>query len=352
MPKTDHRKNLTPTLTKGLKPAPEGERYQVMDAIVPSFGVRVTDRGHKTFIMKTRFPGHANPTRREIGNCATMNLADARQRARKWRELIDQGLDPAVEEERARQEAARQRAITFAAVAKDFIAQKLPGERKGKDVEREIRRDLMPRWENRPIASITDLDVLAIIKAKIPDGQVGARNLLALVKRFFLWVVAQREYGVAISPCVMLRTSAIFGDDLPGPRDRILTDDEVFAYWRATTRMPNPHQAVYRMLMLTALRLNEVADASWSEFDIRNRLWVVPAARMKGKNAGKKQARPHTVPLTDGAISILEGLPRFRGGAYAFSTTHGATAVWMGTKPKERLERRMLRTLRAGKDSG
>jgi len=69
MPKTDHRKNLTPTLIKGLKPAPEGERYQVMDAIVPSFGVRVTDRGHKTFIMKTRFPGHANPTRREIGNC-------------------------------------------------------------------------------------------------------------------------------------------------------------------------------------------------------------------------------------------------------------------------------------------
>jgi hypothetical protein len=65
---------------------------------------------------------------------------------------------------------------------------------------------------------------------------------------------------------------------------------------------------------------------------------------MKGKNAGKKQARPHTVPLTDGAISILEGLPRFRGGAYAFSTTHGATAVWMGTKPKERLERRMLRS--------
>jgi hypothetical protein len=138
MPKTDHRKDLTPTLIKGLRPAPEGDRYQVMDAVVPGFGVRVTDRGTKTFIMKTRFPGYANPARREIGNCSTMTLADARQKARRWRELIDQALDPAVEEERARQEAARQRAITFAAVAKDFIAQKLPGERKGKDVEREI----------------------------------------------------------------------------------------------------------------------------------------------------------------------------------------------------------------------
>ena len=43
MPKTDHRKNLTPTLITGLKKARKGERYQVMDAQVPGFGVRVTD---------------------------------------------------------------------------------------------------------------------------------------------------------------------------------------------------------------------------------------------------------------------------------------------------------------------
>jgi hypothetical protein len=71
MPKTDHRKNLTPTLITGLKPAPEGQRYQVMDAQVPGFGVRVTDTGHKTFILRTRYPGSANPTRREISTART-----------------------------------------------------------------------------------------------------------------------------------------------------------------------------------------------------------------------------------------------------------------------------------------
>jgi hypothetical protein len=171
MPKTDHRKNLTPTLITGLKPAPEGQRYQVMDAQVPGFGVRVTDTGHKTFILRTRYPGSANPTRREIGNCADMKLTNAREKARKWRAMVEQGLDPAIEEERARQEALRKLATTFGVVADDFIREKLSGERKGKEIEADIRRDLLQRWKERPIAAITDLDVLAVIKAKIPAAR-------------------------------------------------------------------------------------------------------------------------------------------------------------------------------------
>lgn len=77
MPKTEHRKNLTPTLITGLKPAPDGTRYQVMDAQVPGFGVRVTDTGNRTFILRTRYPGSSSPSRREIGNCADITLTDA-----------------------------------------------------------------------------------------------------------------------------------------------------------------------------------------------------------------------------------------------------------------------------------
>jgi integrase len=346
MPKTEHRKNLTPTLISGLKPAPDGTRYQVMDAQVPGFGVRVTDTGNRTFILRTRYPGTSSPSRREIGNCADISLTDAREKARKWRSMVRQGIDPVVVEAAERAAAAQKQATTFESVAEDFIKEKLPGERKGKDVEREIRRDLMPRWRDKPIASITDLDVLAVIKAKMPDGKVGSRNLLALVKRFFRWVIAQRVYGVTISPCVTLQTSAILGE-MKGPRDRILSDDEIFAYWRAASRLPYPYGPIYRLLMLTALRLSEVADASLPEFDFRAKLWVIPAARMKGKNAGKKQARAHAVPLTADLLAVIERLPRFNAGRHLFSTTNGSSSVWMGTKPKERLDRRMLRTLRA-----
>jgi integrase len=105
------------------------------------------------------------------------------------------------------------------------------------------------------------------------------------------------------------------------------------AYWRAATRIPYPYVPIYQMLMLTALRLSEVADASVPEFDIRNQVWVwvIPAERMKGKNAGKKQARAHAVPLTADLLALLETLPRFNRGRYLFSTTNGSSPVWMGT---------------------
>ena len=204
----------------------------------------------------------------------------------------------------------------------------------------------MPRWKDKPITAITDIDVLAVIKAKIPDGKVGSRNLLALVKRFFGWAIAQRVYGVTVSPCAGLQASSIIGE-MKGPRDRILSEDEIFAYWRAATRMPYPYRQIYQVLILTGLRLSEVTDASLSEIDFRNKLWVIPAERMKGKDAGKKQARTHAVPLTSGIMVVLEAMPRFNGGSFLFSTTNGTSPVWMGTKPKERLDRRMLRTLRA-----
>jgi Arm domain-containing DNA-binding protein len=162
MPKTDHRKNLTPTLISGLKPAAEGQRYQVMDAQVPGFGVRVTDRGHKTFILRTRYPGNKTPARREIAGCADITLTDAREKARKWRSLVARGIDPAAEEERQRQEMLRNQAVTFAVVVDDFISQKLCFERNGHAVEREIRRELLPAWGPRPIGSITDTDVQLI----------------------------------------------------------------------------------------------------------------------------------------------------------------------------------------------
>lgn len=350
MPKTDHRVTLTPTKVKGLKSAKPGARYQVMDALVPGFGVRVTDNGTRTFILRTRYPGSESPSRREIGRCSAMSLSDARETARQWRDLVKKGIDPTDEIRRQRSAENQKRQTTFAAVAEDFIRDKLPGERKAKDVEREIRRDLLPKWASLPISEISDLQVSALIKAKGRDGKVGARNLLALINRFFRWALAQPEYGLRLSPCANIRASDILGE-MPRSAARILSDDELFALWRASERLPYPVGPVYRMLCLTGLRLNEAVDASWSEFNQRDKIWIIPAERMKGKDSGKKQARAHAVPLIAETVNLLETLPRFKNGKqegkFLFSTTAGKGPTWIGTKVKHRLDRRMLRTLKA-----
>jgi hypothetical protein len=65
---------------------------------------------------------------------------------------------------------------------------------------------------------------------------------------------------------------------------------------------------------------------------------------MKGKNS---KARAHAVPLIADVLTVLLELPRFDRGDFLFSTTAGASPVWMGSKVKARLDARMLRTLRA-----
>src|SRR4029079_3414392 len=101
---------------------------------------------------------------------------------------------------------------------------------------------------------------------------------------------------------------------------------------------------LYKMLLLTGLRLNECADASWDEFDLKKKEWTIPKERMKGTN---QKARAHTVPLTDDMLAILNSLPRFKGGDFLFSVTAGKSPVWVTNKIKAKLDKRMLRSLRA-----
>jgi hypothetical protein len=134
------RRTLTDRLIKSLKPAKPGTRYDATDAVVPGLCVTVTDRGHMSFALIARFPGSANPTRRKLGNYGAMSLAAARNKARQWLELLARGVDPRDHEERQRAAELRQLQNTFAAVAEDFIRDKLPSERKGREVERDTAR--------------------------------------------------------------------------------------------------------------------------------------------------------------------------------------------------------------------
>ena len=141
---------------------------------------------------------------------------------------------------------------------------------------------------------------------------------------------------------MMLKPRALCGEKVV--RERKLSDDEVFAFTRAARRMSYPWRPIYQLLLLTGLRLNEVCDARWDEIDLKNGTWVIPAARMKGRNG---RARPHAVPLTPEIRAIIDSLPEFRGGEYLFSTTYGRTPAWVSHKVKQDLDALMLRTLKA-----
>jgi integrase len=124
------------------------------------------------------------------------------------------------------------------------------------------------------------------------------------------------------------------------PRQRVLTDDELVAFWRATGRLSYPWGSFFRMLSLTGQRKTEVSDARWREFALEAGLWTVPPERFKSNAT-------HLVPLTDPVLALLRELPRFKKGDYLFSTTFGSKPVDGFSKAKARLDRLMLEELRA-----
>jgi integrase len=343
------KRNLTDRTLKALKPVhPEterplrpGEHYDLMDAGFPGFGVRVSETGRRTFVLVARYAGSKNPARRRLGVYPKMTLGDAHLKARSWLALMEQGKDPAEEEKRRALEDARRRQNTFAAVAEDFIKEKVRTERKGREVERDIRREFLEAWGKRPITDITALDVRAIIKAKASTAQPQAHNLLGHAKRLFAWAVDQEVYGLASSPCERLKPKALIGKK--AVRTRVLTDDEWRALWRSAEGMAYPYGPLFRMLALTGQRKSEVAEARWSEFALGRKLWTIPPERMKADS-------PHVVPLTDEVVEILEGLPRFEAGDYLFSTTGGKKPINGFSKGKARLDRLMLAELRRSID--
>ena len=328
--------NITDRLLKSLKP--EADRYDVMDTAVPGFGVRVSD-GRKSFILLTRYPGSNNPTRRTLGEYDVMSLEEARDKARAWRKLIKKNVDPHDIEERRRK-------TTFASVADEFIAyihNKLKL-RTATVMEHNLRETFIKRWGSRPITEIASSDVSRVIGEAVDrDAKYQAFHHFALIRRLFNWAIGTDRYGLEANPCRRLNTEDLIGERLA--RDRVLTDDELRALWHATARLGYPYGHLYRLLLLTGLRLGEVCGARWSEFDLERCEWTIPAERMKKVKGG---AKPFIVPLTEAMLSVLNSLPRFDSGDCLFSNSHGRRPLRPSqfSDVKERLDAIMLEELK------
>jgi integrase len=297
------------------------------------------------FMLRARFPKAPAPTRRTIGTYGAVSLEQARRTAGEWRSLLAKGIDPAVVEAEAREKREREAAArirhSFGNAAEAFVTDKLRHERSGAIAERDFRANFVAIWRERPITEISKFDILEVINAKKRSGAPQmARALLVLIRRFFNWCVDQHTFGLDRSPCDRIKPNAIIGA-VP-KRNRRLNDAEIAAFWRATGRMGYPTGPVYRLLLLSGLRLNEAAQLSWPE--VQGDVIIIPPERMKAKDG---RAVEHLLPLTQAMQEIIASLPRIKGGKFLFSLSGGKRPLALTGPIKADLDRRMLRTLKA-----
>jgi integrase len=218
-------------------------------------------------------------------------------------------------------------------VAEEFIQLHVQPQRRGKDSEREIRKELIAPLGDRPIASITREDVVLLIDAiaRKPAPYL-AHVVLGHARSLFNWAINRGTYGLETSPCDRIKPAALIGPK--EARQRVLSDAELVALWKATEVLGYPFGPLYQLLLLTGARKSEVSDARWSEFDLAKKIWTVPPERFKSNAT-------HLVPLSDAAVAIIEALPRFTKGDHLFSTTYGEKPISGFSKGKDRLDRLM-----------
>jgi len=299
--------------------------------------------------------------RETLGTAAVIpNVADARMRARESLTKAQAGVNP-VEQRRVSERAAKQaeerKPKSFGETVDlylDRYAQKNTRTSTHKETRRVLEHDVRLGWEHRSVMEITRRDVIELLDAIVDRGAtVQANRTLAVLRRFFNWTV-EREI-ITASPMAGLKAPTA-----ETARDRALNDEEIRLFWAGCEKLGWPFGPMFKLLLLTAQRRDEVGASSGRRSNLARREFG-PFHVRRAKND-----RAHEVSLSELAIKIIDELPRISrpiaDGAgsepsrYVF-TTNGERPVSGFSKAKERLDKHMMQLLRAeleeaGKDPG
>jgi integrase len=346
----DRIKTLTDPIIKGLKPA--AASFEIADAVVPGLFIRVQPSGFKGYTLHARPPGKSF-TRLAICRYGEKSLADVRDIARDWLRKISEGTDPKASAARERFDSIKLRTKTFGIAADAYLRTHCEGHRTAAKVRQIYDEILLPVLGDRPIIDLVAGDITTItdkiaevgsdralvafgIRKKLlhpnrPGGPalVMARAVYVQAERVLAYAVGCGDYGIAISPLAHIKKKNKFRGAVCG-RERAFTEEwEIEAFWRATRHMLKPQKQFWQLLMLTGVRLTELLEASWDEFDLEGRepVWKIPKARMK-------QNRDHVVPLTPLMLSILREIPEQPNGRFVFSLSFGERPWTYGGKYK------------------
>src|SRR5262249_45785242 len=180
---------------------------------------------------------------------------------------------------------------TVAALAETYL-RSISGLRSRPEIERRLRRDVLPVIGHIPLDELHRRDVTRVIDAKIEDAPITARRVFEDVRAMVRWAVARGDLDH--SPIDGLRGPAI-----SKPRTRTLTDPEIRAVWHDLYELRPDVGRVVRFCLATGQRVGEVVGLTQAELDGERKEWRIPASR-------SKNGHPHSVPLTPIALSIIE----------------------------------------------
>lgn len=335
---------------------PIGKREHLWDDKLKGFGVMVTDKGARSYLVQYRIGGRGAATRRvTIGKHGSPYTAEtARKRAAELLEQVRRQEDPfdAAKAKVAADQAAKAKAaasavvaerLAFSTFATRFIERyaKVNQVRSWRETQAVVDRDLIPKFRATPLTAIDDSDVVELLDALAERAPSAALKGYRALSQIFAYAVdkERRHFPASANPMAAIKPPAKMGK-----RERTLTDAELRLVWIAAGGLGWPFGPLIRLLVLTGQRRDEVAGLPWPELDQQARTWMLPGER-------SKNGLPNLVPLSDEAMAIINDLPVIkavrekgdkRPDPRLLFTTTGETHVSGFSRVKERLDASML----------
>lgn len=293
---------LTDTEIKNAKP--RDKEYNLADG--NGLSLRVKPTGTKAWIFNYYHPFTKKRTNLGLGNYPEVTLAHARQRRDEARKLLAQDIDPQEHRELNRAQQKAEFDNTFQKVAEDWLDVKRPAitENHAKSTWNSLELHIFPEIGNYPISQLTAPKMISILRPIALKGNLETvKRLCQRINEIMVFAVntglipQNNLAGInkAFSAPAKKNMATISPNELP-----LLMRTLSRASIRFTTR------CLIEWQLHTMTRPAEAAGARWDEINFEEKLWVIPAERMKKRRA-------HSIPLTPQTLALLEELKPISG---------------------------------------
>ncbi|MCK9777270.1 integrase domain-containing protein [Pseudomonas syringae] len=282
---------------KGVKPASKDYVLTYGDGLQ----LRVRSNGSLLWNFNYREPVTKKRINMGFGAYPELSLANARKKAVEARELLAQGIDPKVhrntiiEAKRAETEHTFEKvALAWFELKKDSVTPAY-----AEDIWRSLTLHVFPDMRTTPLSEVTAPMVIKLLRP------IEAKGSLETVKRLSQRLNEIMTYGV--------NSGMIFANPLSGIRAVFkkpkkenmpaLAPDELPELMMeiANASIKRTTRCLIEWQLHTMTRPAEAATTRWADIDFEKRIWTIPPERMKKR-------RPHTIPLTEQALALLETL--------------------------------------------
>ena len=278
---------------------------------VAGLGLLVSPNNSKSWVYRITYGG----TRRNIGlgGYPDITLAQAIDKARKTKSDIENGIDPINAKKAIKSQllAESNKSKTFLECAKLFLARKTFSNAKhGKQWVATLEQYVYPIIGSILVSDISIADIKKVLDPIWKTKTVTASRIQGRIKKIIDFAIVS-EYREKANPA----TWAGYLDtqyDSPKKLAEVnhqpsLPYSKIYDFMQALKKHGSYSAKALDFLILTAVRSESVRSATWSQIDLNTKVWTVP------KEFTKTKKRPHTVPLSTQAVSLLKGLERIYG---------------------------------------